>query len=145
MVVHDKEKLDLAEADFHSEYPGVDIYDLWKRGSGLSYRKAATLLYHLPPKSRLRQSLPKDHVLWTQEDHHRQDMIDLLQQILYYTITDATVKDGLKRSDIQKIHRQAPKRTRRPGEVVEKPKFLSGKQFRRLLNSDPDWEGMKGE
>ena len=139
-VIHDPELCDLAEADFHSEYQ-LDIYRV-KRG-GLSIRKAANLLWQLPPKSRLRQALPEDHVLWTQEDHHRQDMIDLLQQILYYTMTDATVKDGLKRSDILKIHRQAPKRSRRPGEVKEKPKFISGKQFKKLLSSDPDWRGMK--
>lgn len=134
-VWYDKEKRAFAEADFHSEY-GLDLYGITT--GGLSIAKASRLLWNLPPKSRLRQSLPKEHVLWTQEDHHRQDQVDLLQQILYYTMQGATIKDGLKRSDVQKIHRQAPKRSLRPGEEKPKYKFLSGKELRKTLFRSSD-------
>jgi hypothetical protein len=79
------------------------------------------------------QYLPEEHVLWTREDHQIQNIIDYLQHLLYYVVIDATTKEGLKRSDIQKIHRQAPKRIPRPGEPKEKPKFLSGKELKKSL------------
>jgi hypothetical protein len=143
-VWYDKELRDLAEADFQSEYQ-IDLYDVRKKG-GLSTVKASRLLWQLPVESRLRQHLPEEKEMWTRRDHQIQDQIDLLQLILYYASVDATVKEGLKRSDIQKIHRQAPKRVRRPGEPKPTYKFLSGKELKKTMfrgGSIPNPKGYK--
>lgn len=129
-MVNDPELLELAEVDFSSEYPGLKFRGLWT--GSLTIREAAVHLWHLPLKSRLKQQLSEGGVIWDQADHHRQDLTDLLQLVLYYTTVAAT-KGIEKRSDIDRLHRGAPKRSLRPGEKKEKPKFTSKADLQKMF------------
>lgn len=60
---------------------------------------------------------------WDQDDHHRQDMVDLLSLAVYYLQTGPV--SGLKDSQKAVVRRNAPKQAIRPGQETEKPQMTS--------------------
>lgn len=111
----------MIEADFRQFY-GADLRDFWRKGSGMTYRWVASHIQLLPEESRwVRHRRAKEDLVWDQDHYQRQDIVDLLQLVVYYL--SAEVTKGLKAPQIQKLHKGAPKPSSRPGTQVEKPKM----------------------
>lgn len=93
----------------------------------MTYRWVVSHIRHLPDDSRYVRHLREEAgYVWNQDDHHRQDMVDLLQLAVYYLSTEVT-KD-LKQSDRAKVVKGAPKRITRPGETEQEKPRMSSKQ-----------------
>lgn len=90
----------------------------------MTYRWVVSHIQHLPEDSRWVKHLRRENdVIWDQDDHHRQDVVDLLQLVVYYLQTGPL--SGLKDSQRTVVRRNAPKRSVRPGEKTEKPQMTS--------------------
>lgn len=125
-MLADDRLLGIIEADFRQFY-GADLRDFWRRGSGMTYRWVVSHIRHLPDDSRYVKHIRHEAgLIWDQEDHHRQDMVDLLQLAVYYLQTGPLA--GLKASDRTKAIKGAPKRTSRPGEAEQEKPRMSSKQ-----------------
>lgn len=117
----------IIEADFRQFY-GADLRDFWRSGSGMTYRWVASHILQLPEESRYVKHIRReDGRIWDQDDHHRQDMVDLLSLAVYYLQTDAL--KGMKSSQQATIQKGAPKRQPRPGEEKEKPRMSSKQEI----------------
>lgn len=113
----------MVEADFRQFY-GADLRDFWRRGSGMTYRWVISQIQQLPKESRWVQHHRQEVGLtWDQEDHHRQDMVDLLQHTVYWLSRE--VLKGVKPQRQKDLFKHAPKRTTRPGEKRERPQMTS--------------------
>lgn len=123
----------MIEADFRQFY-GADLRDFWRSGSGMTYRWVVSHIRHLPEDSRYVKHLRHDsgHI-WNQDDHHRQDMVDLLQLAVYYLST--SVGMNLKRSDQAELHKKAPRPTRRPGQEQEQPRMSTKQELKDFFGS----------
>lgn len=123
----------MIEADFNQFYSGADIRDFWRSGSGMTYRWVVSHIKHLPEDSRYVKHLRSESgFIWNQDDHHRQDTIDLLQLAVYFLSTGAT-KD-LTKSDQAKVIKGAPRRAPRPGEEQEKPRMSTKQEVQAFFN-----------
>lgn len=60
-----------------AEY-GVDLEDLWRRGSDLTWRRLGVLIRQLPPTSRYAAALAGVEV-WSAERYMLADLVDLAQ------------------------------------------------------------------
>lgn len=100
----------------------------------MTYRWVVSHIRHLPEDSRYVKHLRDEQGLfWNQDDHHRQDMVDLLQLAVYYLSTE--VSKDLKQSERARVVKGAPKRTTRPGEKEqEKPRMSSKQEVREFFN-----------
>ncbi|MFC6021511.1 hypothetical protein ACFP2T_35750 [Plantactinospora solaniradicis] len=89
----------------------------------MTYRWVASHIQELPEDSRWVKHLRREAgIVWDQPDHHRQDAVDLLTQILYFLQTNV-LSQITKRSDQRKVIRKAPTRQLRPGEKKQKPQM----------------------
>lgn len=123
----------MIEADFRQFY-GADIRDFWRSGSGMTYRWVVSHIRHLPEDSRYVNHLRHESgFIWNRDDHHRQDMVDLLQQAVYFLQTGPL--SGFKNSDKQKVIKDAPKRVPRPGEEQEKPQMSSKQEIQNFFSA----------
>lgn len=123
----------MVEADFRQFY-GADLRDFWRAGSGMTYRWVVSKIRDLPKDSRwMQHHRAEADLIWDQEDHHRQDMVDLLQLAVFYLQTEVT--KTLKQSDRAKVIKGAPKRTPRPGEKKEKPQMTSKEGLKEFFSS----------
>jgi len=114
----------MIEADFCQYYSGADLRDFYRRGTGMTYRWVASHIRQLPLDSRwVKHHRDKDGRIWDQQDHHRQDTVDILTQILYYLQTD--VLATIKKSDRRKVTTSSPARPLRPGEEKAKPQMTA--------------------
>lgn len=125
----------MVEADFCQFYNGADLRDLWRRGSGMTYRRVVSLIRNLPDGSRYVKHLRiESGNVWDQDDHHRQDMVDLLQLAVYYLQQGPLTQ--FKKSDQAKVQKGAPQRSRRPGDPEpEKPKMSSKQELRNFFGA----------
>ncbi len=123
----------MIEADFCQFYNGADLRDFWRSGSGMTYRWVVSHIRHLPEDSRYVNYLRSESgFVWDRDDHHRQDMVDLLQQAVYFLQTGPIAE--LKNSDRQKVIKGAPKRIPRPGEAEqEKPRMSTKQELRNFF------------
>lgn len=122
-TLSDDRLCELLEADF-CQYYGADLRDFYRRHSGMTYRWVASHIRQLPEDSRwVKFHRRESGQVWDQADHHRQDMVDLLMQIAYYSNVGAqsAYDDNSRRT----IHNNAPERILRPGEEREKPQMTS--------------------
>lgn len=123
----------MVEADFRQFY-GADLRDFWRSGSGMTYRWVISHIQNLPEDSRFVKHLRQEEdLIWDQDDHHRQDMVDLLQLAVYY-LQNVALKN-MKGPDQKKIQKGAPKRATRPGEKREKPQMTSKEGLREFFGS----------
>lgn len=99
----------------------------------MTYRLVVSHIRHLPEDSRYVNHLRGESgFIWDRDDHHRQDMVDLLQLAVYFLSTNAT-KD-LKASDQAKVIKGAPRRVPRPGEEQEKPRMSTKQEVSAFFN-----------
>lgn len=119
------------EADFTSEYNGLDLRDLWRRGSGLTARRAIALIIELPEGSRTKKHIAGDRALFDVKAHLLADIRDLLNATQYFA--GATATKDLKKSHIEKLARGMPQRIRRPGEPDPEKKFATPEELRQLF------------
>lgn len=93
----------------------------------MTYRWVVSHIRHLPDDSRYVKHLRRESgLVWDQDDHHRQDTVDLLQLAVYYLQTGPL--SGLKQSDKAKVIKGAPSRNTRPGEAEQEKPQMSSKQ-----------------
>lgn len=125
----------MLEADFCQFYSGADLRDFWRSGSGMTYRWVVSHIRQLPEDSRYVKHLRRESgQIWDQNDHHRQDMVDLLQQAVYFLQTGPT--SGMKNSDRAKVVKGAPKRIPRPGEEQqEKPRMSTKQEIQNFISA----------
>lgn len=117
----------MIEADFRQFY-GADLRDFYRRGTGMTYRWVASHILQLPKESRYASHVRSEHGdIWSQADHHRQDVVDLLSAVVYYLQTGPL--SGFKDSQKAKVAKNAPKRTPRPGEQKETPRMSSKQEI----------------
>lgn len=122
----------MIEADFRQFFGGADLRDFWRRGSGMTYRWVISHIQNLPLESRwVQHHRRKAGLIWDQEDHHRQDTVDLLAQAVYW-ISQGTLLE-LQPKGKRELIKRAPKRPLRPGEQEEKPKMTSKEDLRRFF------------
>lgn len=100
----------------------------------MTYRWVVSHILDLPDESRWVQHHRRaEDLIWNQEDHHRQDMVDLLQLAVYYLQTGPT--SGLKDSQRTKVSKNAPKRPERPGgKPKEKPQMTPKEDLRAFFS-----------
>lgn len=99
----------------------------------MTYRWVVSHIRNLPEDSRwVKHHRRESELIWDQSDHHRQDSVDLLQLAVYW-LSIVAMKE-LKGSAQAKLIRDAPKRTKRPGEKQEKPQMTSKQQLREFFN-----------
>lgn len=123
----------MVEADFRRFY-GADLRDFWRRGSGMTYRWVISHIHQLPTESQWIQHHRREAgLIWDQEDHHRQDMVDLLQHAVYWLSRE--VLKGTKPQAQKALFKHAPKRVTRPGENQEKPQMTSKEGLREFFGT----------
>lgn len=94
----------------------------------MTYRWVASKIRMLPEEARFVKHLRRENGhIWDQDDHHRQDMVDLLSLAVYYLSTEAM--KGLKKPQIDAVLKKAPKRAVRPGEQKETPRMSSKQEI----------------
>lgn len=100
----------------------------------MTYRWVISQIQMLPEDSRwVKHYRREQDVIWDQDDHHRQDMVDLLQLAVYYLQTGPVA--GLKDSQRSSVRRNAPKKPKRPGEKTEKPRMASKQELREFFGT----------
>jgi len=100
----------------------------------MTYRWVVSHIQQLPEESRwVRHHRIESDQIWNQDDHHRQDVVDLLQLVVYYLQTGPV--SGLKDSQRNAVRNGAPKRIPRPGEKTEKPQMTSKEGLREFFGT----------
>lgn len=90
----------------------------------MTYRWVVSRIRQLPKESRwIAYHRQQEDLIWDQEDHHRQDMVDLLQNAVYW-LSRLVLKEYKPQAQ-KDLLKKAPKRTPRPGEKREKPQMTS--------------------
>lgn len=93
----------------------------------MTYRYVASHIRHLPDDSRyVRHLRTEAGIPWDQDDHHRQDMVDLLQLAVYFLQTGPL--SSFSKKEQTRVIRDAPKRPKRPGEAEQEKPPMSTKQ-----------------
>jgi len=112
------------DADLRSEY-GLDLHDLWKPGTGLTVRRLISYIKELPQDARIWKHLLGEETLWGHQEHLLADVRDVSQQIAYFSAV-AAGRQFSKRSEWEKVMKDIPKQSRRPGDPKEEaPTFAT--------------------
>lgn len=120
------------EADL-LQYYGLDLADLFRPGSRLTWRRLAVLVRQLPPTSRT-AAAQAGHDVWSGERHLLADLVDLGQNMCYLLGVVATKDHTFKRPPVG-----LPQATRRPGmpEVAETAARITPDEFARWFAMEP--------
>lgn len=97
------------EADLTRFYPGIDLRDVWRRGSGLTWRRLCALVAHLPAESACaRAELPAGVEPWSRTDL-------LLADVWQVSARSKEAHPDLRRDQrrIEAARRDTPERRRR--------------------------------
>lgn len=111
------------EADF-TQYYRADLRDLWRPGSGMTYRWVISHWKQLPEGARTWRVIVGERARWTEEKHLLADIRDFLVRTTYFGGI-AAAKD-LNQSALDKINEHIPKPARRPGDPEPERKIVSG-------------------
>jgi len=132
LLLKDQDKFSRLEADF-AEYYHIDVRDLWRPGSGLTYRRCINLVKQLRSPARTVQAEAKLGE-YSLTDHILADVRDLLNMAVYLTVHTIQVE---KRADLDKILKAAPKPMERLGlkdeEEKKEKKFASVRELQSMM------------
>lgn len=121
----DDKAVECLEADFLSEYNGLDLRDLWRKDSGLTARRAISLFRQLPPTSRVWKYLLGDSAEWGYQEHLLADIRDLGMQIAYFSAQAVQVQLKPNSAEQKRLFRGVPTRLPRPGDPKEEIRFAT--------------------